>query len=118
MLFGQLQDENNVINNKKFPDVDLIEGGFFMGSFKAIRGFKEQFWNLHDQFLNEGKFIGKDQIIMNAYAVNSSTKSVKLQIWKRNCQASFDEWFFYQRFLAKQEYYRSCSTPKLSLLSL
>ena len=66
VLLGQLDDEKKFIyKNCQFPDIDLIEGTFFMGSQKAVHHFKEEFWHIHDKKLQKGEFIGKDQILMN-----------------------------------------------------
>ena len=116
MLFGQLTEETTLLSDKNFPDLNLIEGTFFMGSRQALANYYSAFWDIHDSRLNRGEFIGKDQTLMNIYAFNSSQASVKLKIWKRVCSSYSDEWFFYQYYFAKQEAYR-CSGPKLSLLS-
>jgi hypothetical protein len=117
MLFGQLINETNILNGPTFPDLDLIEGTFFMGSKNALKSFKEDFWKLHDKLFDEGKFVGKDQTLMNLYAFNISSKSVKLKIWKRSCSTTYNPWFFYQCYFANKTFY-SCSNPKMSLLSI
>ena len=55
MLFGQLLNEKELLKNNNFPDVDLIEGTFFLGSQKAIKKFKDEFWNIHDKFYDQGR---------------------------------------------------------------
>jgi hypothetical protein len=117
MLFGQLINEADVLKGSTFPDLDLIEGTFFMGSKNALKSFKEDFWKLHDQMFDEGKFVGKDQTLMNLYAFNISLKSVKLKIWKLSCNTTYNPWFFYQCYFANKTFY-SCSNPKISLLSI
>ena len=116
MLFGQLSDEKVMLKKQRFPDLDLIEGTFFMGTKKALLSFKEEFWRIHDKLFDEEKFVGKDQTLMNIYAFANSSNSVKLKVWERLCTEEYDEWFFYQCYFAKQAFY-SCSNPKMSLLS-
>ena len=116
MLFGQLKNEENALKNKNYPDIDLIEGTFFAGSEKALSNFKSEFWNMHDTLLDKGKFIGKDQVLMNLYAFNNPLNSVKLTLWKRNCSTYTNEWFFYQYYFAKRDVY-TCFGSKESLLS-
>ena len=69
ILLGQLSHESNALRNQNFPDLDLIEGTFFMGSQKALRHFKEGFWRIHDDRFDKGLFVGKDQVLMNIYAL-------------------------------------------------
>ena len=116
ILLGQLSHESNALRNQNFPDLDLIEGTFFMGSQKALHHFKEGFWRIHDDRFDKGLFVGKDQVLMNIYAYNMSN-SVKLDIWRRKCSSNFDEWFFYQNFLALDKYY-PCTGQRESLLSI
>jgi len=57
ILFAQITN-SNLEKSPHFPFVNLIEGGFFMGCAEAIEEFSNSFWRIHDQFLNEGLFIG------------------------------------------------------------
>ena len=117
ILLGQLRHEKKAFKRKsKYPDLDLIEGGFFMGSQKALRHFNEEFWRIHDDRFDKGLFVGKDQVLMNIYAYNMSN-SVKLDIWRRNCFSNLNKWFFYQNFLASNKYY-PCDGKRESLLSI
>jgi hypothetical protein len=116
MLFGQLGHESNALSNANFPDFDLIEGTFFMGSKKALHDFKEGFWSIHDTRYDKGEFVGKDQVLMNLYAYKM-TKSIKLDIWRRQCSANFNEWFFYQNYFASNKNY-PCTSTRESLLSI
>ena len=113
ILFGQLHDEKDLLKEEDFPDVDLIEGTFFMGSQLALNRFKNEFWRLHDEWIEAGKFVGKDQSIMNVLAFKSDFKSsvAKLNVWKMNCSFFIrlfrlvNPWFFYQYFFAAQDAY-------------
>ena len=120
ILLGQLCDVKECPDGKKrnFPDFDIIEGTFFMGSKKALNYFKEEFWSIHDEKLDKGEFVGKDQIIMNIFAFHNKTSSnsIKLDIWRRKCNITFDNpWNFYQNYLA-WDY--PCANNRESLLSI
>ena len=126
ILFGQLHNESDLIKEKSFPGIDLIEGTFFMGSQLALKRFKNEFWDLHDRLFDEGKFVGKDQTIMNilAFQSNFKTSVAKLNIWKINCSfwtktfRLIDPWFYYQYFFATQDLYpETCFDQKESLVS-
>ena len=123
ILFGQLYDEENLVEDKEFPDLDLIEGTFFMGSQVALKRFKNEFWNMHDEWLDAGKFIGKDQSMMNTLAFKNDFKRsvAKLNVWKKSCSLwtrlfKIDKWFFYQYFFATQDLY-PCYDQKETLIS-
>ena len=122
VLLGQLVDEKELLldeTSRQFPDVDLIEGTFFMGSKEALHYFKDRFWLIHDQRMKKGEFVGKDQTIMNLFAFQKQTvnESVKLDIWRRKCEKRIDPWFFYQNFLASDTYY-PCEDVRETLLSI
>ena len=125
ILLGQLDDSTNLVNDKKFPDVDIIEGTFFMGSQLALSRFKTEFWKLHDEWIDAGNFVGKDQSLMNTLAFRNDFKSsiAKLNVWKRSCSiwsrlfGLVDPWFFYQYFFATQDLY-PCYDQKESLVSV
>lgn len=120
ILFSQISNFS-LEKSKSFPVIDLIEGGFFMGSNKAISNLEFDFWKLHDERLVKGYFIGKDQTIMNILAYNSynssRSKIARLQAWNSltDCSFKIDKWFFYQYFLANDEYYL-CNGNKETLV--
>ncbi len=41
----------------------FVQGGVFGGRAEALFEYFEYFWKVHDQFLQEGIFIGKDQLL-------------------------------------------------------
>ena len=124
ILLGQLREKTSKSEGKiVFPYFDLIEGTFFMGSKEAVSYFKEEFWRIHDERFDRGEFVGKDQILMNVFAFNNQNASLKLEIWKRDCYLECNlcnvDWFFYQRYLASNEYYyKNCIRNKDSLLAI
>ena len=98
VLFGRIQeftyDPNDLMNS--FISQDLIEKGFFAGNKKAINDFKTSFYNLHDELLKQGIFVGKDQKIMNLYTFrNNKNEIVRIRTWNVSCFKSYDKWFFF-----------------------
>ena len=118
ILFGQIQEFIHDSNDfsDSFILKNLIEGGFFAGNKIAIKNFKNGFYKLHDQLLDRDIFVGKDQKIMNLYAFKTNkNEAVRLRTWNINCSKPYDQWFFYQRFLASDSLYK-CFENKFSLL--
>lgn len=113
VLFGQI---NPVEENPESDWVDIIEGGFFAGSKIAINSFFDSFWNIHDELMDKGKFIGKDQKMMQIYAlVRNKKQVVRLKTWDLNCTKTLDQWFFFINFLAFDSQY-FCQNNRDSLL--
>jgi hypothetical protein len=77
--------------------------------------FENSFWNLHDERLDKKLFIGKDQIIMNIIAFNSTKSIYRLQTWNLKCKIDVDEWFFYQYYFSSADYY-PCENKREFLL--
>jgi hypothetical protein len=104
ILLAQISDADKSIH---IPLVDCIEGGFFMGSKIGISNFEKYFWEIHDQRLDQGLFIGKDQIMMNMFAFKSNKSYLvkKLKASGTNCLKQIDIWFFYQYYLASDNYF-------------
>ncbi len=99
-----------------------IEGGFFCGNKIAIKSFENMFYEQHDlRMVNNQLFAesNDDQTVMTAIANDTlnSDKIVllKTDLFERTCTDNYDDWFFYQNYLASSEFY-SCKTDKFSLL--
>jgi hypothetical protein len=122
MLFGQVKEvEKGVFNPKR----DIIEGTFFAGSSKALRIYAKAFYDLHDKWLDQGMFVGKDQSMINELVFREpqmKNQSVRLTAWRLpmctqfDQNQKFDEWFVYQRFLAKQIFYNCDYEERLAYL--
>lgn len=115
ILFGQIS--NLFIKKWLFGhDGDFIEGGFFMGSKQAIKNFEFNFWNLHDERLEQNLFVGKDETLMNILTFEKKTNSIVRLNTQNECSKNyFDIWFFYQYFLASDLYY-NCKILRKDLL--
>ena len=94
-----------------------MKAGFFVGTLPAIQKASENFYNLHDEWLDAGRFIGKDQMMMNELVfVRKKSDYVRLRTFRLNCTTEYDRWFFYQYYLAQANDF-ICSEKKISLLS-
>lgn len=113
ILFGQI-NEPDPKNFSIFKD--LIQGTFFFGSTQAIRDISKEYYNLHDEWLDKGWFIGKEQNLLNFLTyVKNSALIVKLNTRLFNCKYKYDEWFFYQYYFAQIKDF-ICFDDKLSIL--
>ena len=117
VLLGQVKKFNKTSDRLDDPMCNLIEGGFFAGSLQAIREYESNFYEIHDERLNRGLFIGKDQTIMKILAFERNIQTVsRLRTWDYDCIKGVDEWFFYQYYFSNDnDYY--CKTDRLSLIS-
>ena len=112
MLVGQVNAKQSKFNVRK----DHIEGGFFAGSKQAIASYQRVFYDLHDQWLLAGFFIGKDQSMINMLAFVTYKESiVRLSAWNSTNGCS-NVWFFYQYFFARADEYSCPIKDRLSLL--
>ena len=117
VLFGQIEDfayDPNDNTDSFRMKGSLIQAGFVLGTKKAIENYKIKYYEIHDEFLNKGMFVGKEQVIMNFYAFKYQNEVVRLRTWNINCSKPYDNWFFYQRFLGKDKFYK-CFENKFSL---
>lgn len=89
ILFGQISKTNSD-KSSSFPEIELIEGGFYLGTKKAINKFETNFWQIHDERFDKGLFIGKDQTMMNIISSIKSNEIVRLQTWNLNCKNAID----------------------------
>jgi len=105
-------DELSSINSR----IVIIEGGFFMGNAKAIKNFAINFWDLHDERLKKGFFIGKDETLMNILIFERKPHHfVRLRSQNECIHKYVDVWFYYQYFLAS-DYFFDCLTKRNELL--
>lgn len=114
-LYGHINEQsaNEMVNIFH----DNIEGTFFAGSKKALEKLFDAYYRVHDDFYENGIFVGKDQTIMNYLAFYFSKQLiVKLQTTRLNCSDWYDKWFFYQYYFAHRDEY-ICSEDRLSILN-
>lgn len=112
VLFAQISDDLS-----DFEVNDIIQGGIIAGNKKSIDSLFKNYYSIHDERVRKDRFVGKDQILMNYLAFryfNSTT--IKLRTWKLTCSKSYDRWFFYQYFFAKQHNY-FCRNNRFSILN-
>lgn len=125
-----IQQVNNFINDRillsqinqnveKFkPENDLIQGGFFGGSQKALDYFYEIYYNLHDERLKNGYFVGKEQTTLNILAFQTHPSKVSLlkSFDYKKCfkYLEWDRWFFYQIYFSSlMDKYFDCNKIEL-----
>jgi hypothetical protein len=106
MLFG-------AINAYKGEEINhfssFIQGGFFAGSSKAIYNFTQEYYKLHDERLDDGLFVGNDQILMNILVFKKKVvNGVQLNTWDQKCSNHSNisnQWFFFTRYLSSKSIY-------------
>ena len=81
--------------------IDMIQGGFFIGSVNIIPAYYKAFWALHDMSLEEKKFVGKDQHLMNNL-VTTSFRDYAAVIDARGTESCNDPWFYFISFLGNE----------------
>ena len=114
ILFGQVKEPDQILRVSIYED--LMEATFFAGSTRAIRDYTQEFYRIHDEWLDKGLFIGKDQNMLNSLTyIETPHLIARLNARPANCTKSFDEWFFYQFYFAHEDQF-ICDVKKLSLL--
>lgn len=94
-----------VVHNQLFKKYSIprletgtfIEGGSFGGNKESITKFHDLFWKVHDEFLNKGEFIGKDQTLYNTIAVYYSNDIVLFPMYGY-FKCWNNKWFRYINF--------------------
>ena len=95
-----------------------ILGGFFAGTSQAIENIYNDFYNLHDEWIEKGRFVGKDQYLMNELAFKRANSSIaRLRAHSLNCNGNYNKWFFYQYYFSRPNQY-ICHEDRLSLLMI
>lgn len=117
---------NHYLHNKTihlqlhyFKDVyhNSIYAGFVAGSRGAISKLYENFYQIHDQLINENKFVGNEDITLNSLVFARKYDFVTmLKNWKINCSNPNDEGeLFYQKYLAHQKDFK-CLKERISII--
>jgi hypothetical protein len=79
---------------------DMIQGGFFGGKLNAIQWWYNEFYRLHDVYLERGFFVGKEQNLMNTLAILNKHRVKFIDASHYNC---CDRWFFFLQVLSMKE---------------
>lgn len=113
-LYGQVGWPQKFKRNK---NANIIQGTFFAGSSKAVENIYDQYFRLHDEWLDKGLFIGKEQNLMNEVALSRATSLVaRLKTHNLDCNnKTYSIWFFYQFYFAHSNYF-ICNGEKLNYL--
>lgn len=109
---------NQPIGKKLSIREDFIQSGFFFGSPEAIRSFSDEYYLIHDEWLDNGRFVGKEQNLLNYLAfVKMKDFVVKLKTESHYCLENYDKWFFYQYYFAQfNDFF--CFVDRFSILFL
>lgn len=80
---------------------DYIQGGFFAGSARAIQFMYEHFYAIHDQLASHGRFVGKDQKIMNIISHRLADRVCQLSMFSLGeCLVDPNVWFVYKNYFS------------------
>jgi hypothetical protein len=139
-MFRPNQFDFEAARNLQLLHKDVVAGGFFTGTRSGISWFFDVFWCLHDYFLFQNLFVGKEQNIMattvlgsfnytGIWFVPTSVRDANLaesNLAARNIsrpsdqssntmQTSFcgDPWFYYHLFFADPLQVGTCSVFKI-----
>lgn len=92
-------NELSVSNFNELPNFQFtnrISGTIFGGGKKVLLQWNEKYYDMVEKFISLGRFIGKDQSIMNSvYLLNRDI--CELINWKQPCD---DIWFYMQDYLS------------------
>lgn len=103
MFFFIISNLNPIKKNK--PELivgNWIEGGTFGGRKENINKYYNIFWKVHDYYLKEGLFIGKDQTLYNTMAIYFDNVTLIKNEVNDICQS---KWFsFYCMYGDKTNY--------------
>uniref|UniRef100_A0A0G4I2H0 Uncharacterized protein n=1 Tax=Chromera velia CCMP2878 TaxID=1169474 RepID=A0A0G4I2H0_9ALVE len=93
-------------NRTKGPiDRVMVEGTFFGGTPGSLDWWRTEFFSLHDEYLQKGFFIGKDQNIMNSLAVLHPTRILFFSGYPQGANGcSQNGWFRFQQLLRDPNY--------------
>lgn len=87
----------------------IIQAGFFGGTAKLVHWYVDIFYETHDNDMQKGFFVGKEQNIMNQIAFTHEHMFVLLDTITASCG---DAWFFFQQALANEaEAMKGCPDP-------
>ena len=111
----QLEDKI-LFSQVNYTNKEYIQAGIFAGSSKAIDYIYNNYFLLHDIWMDIGLFVGKEQNMMNRLAFKLIPNHiVRLKTHNIKCVIEYDDWFFYQYYFANSDEY-ICQEDKLSLL--
>jgi hypothetical protein len=93
----RLCDNDRLLNGGLDQHEQLIQGGLIGGSATSIRWWSKTYYDMCDIFVKEGRFIGKDQNIMNTIALTNPTRIKVILSFRVSCG---DVWFAFGPILA------------------
>eukprot|EP01103_Thecamoeba_quadrilineata_P015019 TRINITY_DN4619_c0_g1_i1.p1 TRINITY_DN4619_c0_g1~~TRINITY_DN4619_c0_g1_i1.p1 ORF type:complete len:342 (-),score=10.51 TRINITY_DN4619_c0_g1_i1:144-1169(-) len=95
-------DSNNKLNSK----ADIFAGTWWGGNKNALIWYSKEFYSIMDNRIENKKFAGKDQVLINIIAFLHPTKFHIFNSW--TCGTEFGKnWFCFQYLLAPKNYLES-----------
>lgn len=99
MFFFIVYNQTFQLKNKTELVVrDWIEGTSFGGTKKSIHQYNKEFWKVHDYYMNNNQFIGKDQTLFNTLALYKINVTIIRVHGLNMCMAN--PWWKFQCFYA------------------
>ena len=90
----------------------LMQGGFFGGSRVGVKRFVREFWKLHDDYVQKGHFVGKDESLMNTLLSVVMPDSLIIPSFKLDHGPCQDIWFYFHQFMARDDQrFPGCQAP-------
>ena len=77
-----------------------------MGTHRALTWFKEAFYSTHDERIERGKFVGREEKLMNIVALNNKSHFTYFIATRCILPFKFDKWLIYQYLFTIEE--RAC----------
>lgn len=96
-------------------NIDLLLGGFFGGSLNGILRFAEDFWYIHDRFLSEGFFVGKDQDLMNTLLFTTLRNATVVPFWRVDETKCGIRWLYFYHQLVNHKNDNDCPAVEVAI---
>jgi hypothetical protein len=90
-----------------------VEGTFFGGTVDAVSQWTQTYYNLLRELIDSRIFVGDDQFVMTKLLVKHPQTMIAIESYKVG--DFFDQWFYFQQFLATAEEMKA-NPPRKSLL--
>jgi len=98
--------------------LDILIGTFFGGTAKAIQSWSKMYYEVHEDFLNKGLFVGKEQNLMNYVAIKLKNEIIVTTAFGENYDYKGNVWFYFQDWYANENerYPNYTNTPYIDMV--
>ncbi|XP_035708100.1 uncharacterized protein LOC118435787 isoform X2 [Folsomia candida] len=108
-------DDLNLFRDAKtleeMPNTSFLIGGFFGGTIYSIYWFNDTFYKLHNDWLSDGIFVGKDQVLYNWIAIRNPQRYRVVCSCEQVPWTCDDIWFYFQAWYSGKS--SACSTASV-----